>query len=59
MKKYKRPSVINAADAKASRAVPAVAAALLGGYAAGRLVTKLFDATAIEPVIPRLDCVTV
>ena len=58
MKEYKKPSLLDAASVNTDRIVPFVAAAaLLGGYVAGRLVAKAVAVTAIEPDVPRLECV--
>ncbi len=57
MKQYSKPEVIS--SSKPVFAFPAVGLALIGGYAAGQAVKKLFDASMInhenllelEPVI--------
>ena len=46
MKQYSKPEVIS--SSKPVFAFPAVGLALIGGYAAGKAVTKLFDASMMN-----------
>ncbi|MBQ7577298.1 MAG: hypothetical protein IJT21_03405 [Synergistaceae bacterium] len=57
MKQYSKPEIIS--SSKPVFAFPAVGLALIGGYAAGKAVTKIFEASMsarenlleLEPVI--------
>ncbi len=57
MKEYRKPSILDTLNSSADRAIPALAVALLGGYAAGRVVKNIFDSPVRTPQLSGLECV--
>ncbi len=60
MKEYRKPSILDTLNSAADRVIPAAllaGAALLGGYAAGRVVAKAIEAPIRNPQLLALECV--